>query len=240
MEADAHPRRSFLQQQTVNASSRKLIALIKGAYWIALLIIAAITMASFVLLQQMMAAQQRDDTLLTLASTQKALSQRVVFLANTLGGAAREDQPTLVASLRKAVGEFEANYDLLLERTGADERSKAPFDPSSVEGVLFSYPHHLDLFSTELAANGWRFISALETELGVPGADYRAGKETAVLDEIVADATLEGFTALGERIDALADARLDSTLSLHRTLFYSTIGVIILVALFIFRPMSDV
>ena len=39
---------------------------------------------------------------------------------------------------------------------------------------------------------------------------------------------------------ALANDRLDSTLDLHRTLFYSTIGIIILVALFIFRPMSDV
>ena len=61
-----------------------------------------------------------------------------------------------------------------------------------------------------------------------------------MLDETVANATLEGFTALGDRINALADARLDSTLALHRTLFYATIGIIILVALFIFRPMSDV
>ena len=61
-----------------------------------------------------------------------------------------------------------------------------------------------------------------------------------MLDETVANATLEGFTALGNRISALADARLDSTLDLHRTLFYATIGIIILVALFIFRPMSDV
>ena len=178
-------RQPFLQQP--NVSSRKLIALIKSAYWIALLIIAAITMASFILLQQMMAAQQRDDTLLTLASAQKALSQRVVFLANTIGDAPRENQLGLVASLRKAVGEFEANYDMLLERTDADALSTAPFDPKSIEGVLFSKPYHLDVFSTELAANGWRFISALETELGVPGADYRAGKETAVLDETVAN-----------------------------------------------------
>ena len=61
-----------------------------------------------------------------------------------------------------------------------------------------------------------------------------------MLDETVANATLEGFTALGNRINALADARLDSTLDLHRSLFYATIGIIILVALFIFRPMSDV
>src|SRR5688572_59435 len=228
MEADTRPRQPFLQQQAVNASSRKLITLIKSAYWIALLIIAAITMASFILLQQMMAAQQRDDSLLTLASTQKALSQRVVFLASVISDAPRKEQPTLVASLRKAVNEFETNYDILLERTGADPTSPDLLDPKSIESVLFGKPYHLDLFSTGLAANGRRFISALETELGVNGGNYLAGKERAILDETVANATLEGFTALSNRINALADARLESTLSLHRTLFYSTIGIIIL------------
>ncbi len=239
MESAVRPRQPFMQPP-VNAGSRKLSALIKSAYWFALLLIAAITMASFILLQQMMAAQQRDDSLLTLASAQKALSQRVVFLAGAIGNAPRPDQLALVKSLRKAVGEFEANYDLLLQRIAADPLSAVRFDPKSVESVLFDRPYHLDAFSTELAANGWRFISALETELGIPGADYRAGKETAVLDETVANATLEGFTALGNRINALADARLDSTLALHRTLFFLTIGIIVLVALFIFRPMSDV
>ncbi len=149
-------------QQQVNASSAKLILLIKSAYWFALLIIAAMAMASFVLLQQMMAAQQRDKELLTLASTQKALSQRVVFLANAADAAPREQQPALVAALRQANTEFEQNYDLLLQRTGADANSDARFDPNSIESVLFSKPYHLDYFCTGLAANGWRFIAALE------------------------------------------------------------------------------
>ena len=90
MEEAANPRQP-LTQQPVNTSSRKLIALIKSAYWIALLIIAAITMASFILLQQMMAAHQRDDALLTLSSAQKALSQRVVFLAGAISVSPREE-----------------------------------------------------------------------------------------------------------------------------------------------------
>src|SRR5262249_4018368 len=40
-------------------------------------------------------------------------------------------------------------------------------------------------------------------------------------------------------IDASAEKKLASTLSLHRNLFFATIGVILLVALFIFRPMSN-
>jgi len=152
-----------MQQQPVNSSSGKLILLIKSAYWIALLIIAAMATASFMLLQQMMAAQQRDEALLTLTSTQKALSQRVVFLANAANDAPRAEQPALVRALRKANTEFEANYDLLLARTRADPGSPALLDPKSIESVLFAKPYHLDFFSTGLAANGWRFISALET-----------------------------------------------------------------------------
>ena len=48
----------------------------------ALLIIAAMVMASYMLLQQMMAAQQHDRDAADIVSTQKALSQRVVFLAS--------------------------------------------------------------------------------------------------------------------------------------------------------------
>ncbi|MBX3581610.1 MAG: EAL domain-containing protein [Rhizobiaceae bacterium] len=228
-----------MQQQVVTTNSRRLIGLIKSAYWFALLVIAAITMTSFVMLQQMMAAQQRDDALQSLVSTQKALSQRVVFLAGVVTEATDKEQLSLIASLRRAVSEFETNQDILV-RSAAHSLSSYRMDTTSLEGVLYGPPHHLDLFSTELAANGWRLISALETELGVAGADYRAGKETAVLDETVADATLVGFTELSQRINGLTNARLDSTLRLHKTLFYMTIGIIVLVALFIFRPMSDV
>jgi diguanylate cyclase (GGDEF)-like protein len=231
-----------MSQQPANTSARRLILLFKGAYWIALLIIAAMAMASFILLQQMMAAQQHDQALLALTGTQKALSQRVVFLANAADTAPRNEQPALVRLLKEATNEFEKNYDLLLERTGADPLSPARHDPRTVEGVLFAKPHHLDFFSTGLAANGWRFIAALESQLGIgtSGFGYMAGRERAHLDETVARATLDGYAALGERIASNADQRLESLLDLHRTLFYATIGIIVLVALFIFRPMSNV
>ncbi len=231
-----------MSQQPANTSARKLILLFKSAYWIALLIIAAMAMASYILLQQMMAAQQHDQALLALTGTQKALSQRVVFLANAADSAPRTEQPALVALLREATNEFEKNYDLLLDRTNADPMSPARHDPRTVESVLFAKPHHLDFFSMGLAANGWRFISAFESQLGIgnSGVGYMAGRERARLDETVARATLDGYAALGERIASYADQRLESMLDLHRTLFYATIGIIVLIALFIFRPMSNV
>lgn len=227
-----------MSQQPVQTVSGKLILLIKAGYWLALLIIAAMVIASFILLQQMMATQQHNHTLLDIVSTQKTLSQRIVFLANATGAGSRDKQPALVSALKQATAEFETNYDLLLEQTGADPQSPAKLDPKSIESVLFAKPFHLDYFSVGLVANGGRLISAYESQFTGNGG-YKGGGERVNLDASVANATLSGYAALGQRISADADERSEKLLALHRTLFYATIGVIILVALFIFRPMSN-
>ncbi|CAN7608196.1 putative bifunctional diguanylate cyclase/phosphodiesterase [Mesorhizobium sp. LjRoot246] len=227
-----------MSQQPVQTVSGKLILLIKAGYWLALVIIAAMVIASFILLQQMMATQQHNHTLLDIVSTQKTLSQRIVFLASATGAASRDKQPALVSALKQATAEFETNYDLLLEQTGADPQSPAKLDPKSIESVLFAKPFHLDYFSVGLIANGDRLISAYESQFTGNGG-YKGGDERVNLDASVANANLSGYAALGQRISADADERSEKLLALHRTLFYATLGVIILVALFIFRPMSN-
>ncbi|RWC53638.1 EAL domain-containing protein [Mesorhizobium sp.] len=227
-----------MSQQPVQTVSGKLILLIKAGYWLALLIIAAMVIASFILLQQMMATQQHNHTLLDIVGTQKTLSQRIVFLAGATGAASRDKQPALVSALKQATAEFETNYDLLLEQTEADPQSPAKLDPKSIENVLFAKPFHLDYFSVGLVANGDRLISAYESQFTGNGG-YKGGDERVNLNASVANATLSGYAALGQRISADADERSEKLLALHRTLFYATLGVIILVALFIFRPMSN-
>ncbi|TGP27060.1 MULTISPECIES: EAL domain-containing protein [unclassified Mesorhizobium] len=227
-----------MSQQPVQSVSRKLILLIKTGYWLALTIIAAMVMASFILLQQLIAQQQHNDALLDIVSMQKALSQRIVFLASATGAATRDKQPALVTALKQATGEFETNYDRLLKETGADPLSPARNDPKSIEYVLFSKPFHLDYFSVGLIANGGRLVSSFQSQLGMQSDGYKGGGERAGLDASVANATLSGYAALGQRISAFANERSDEMLDLHRTLFFATIGVIVLVALFIFRPMS--
>ncbi|MER9181165.1 hypothetical protein [Mesorhizobium sp. M0482] len=78
-----------MSQQPVHAVSGRLILLIKSGYWLALLIIAAMVVASFILLQQVMSTQRHNQALLDIVSTQKALSQRIVFLAGATGSASR-------------------------------------------------------------------------------------------------------------------------------------------------------
>ena len=230
-----------MSQQPIQAISGRLILLIKSAYWIALLIIAAMATASFLLLQQMMAAQQRDSALLEIVSTQKTLSQRIVFLAGATDAASRDKQPALVAALKDATGQFEKNYDLLLDKTGADPNSPDRLDSASIDSILFSRPFHLDYFSVGLAANGWRMVSAFEARLNASYArtEYKVGQTQVPLDASIANATLSGYAALGQHISADAGQRSRNLLDLHRGLFFATIGVLILVALFIFRPMSN-
>ena len=108
-----------------------------------------------------------------------------------------------------------------------------------------------DKVDQEALASRWEAQATSAGDAGAggewqPGADdgdaisasSKGGAERVNLDASVANATLSGYAALGQRISAYADARSEQLLELHRTLFFATIGVIVLVALFIFRPMS--
>jgi diguanylate cyclase (GGDEF)-like protein len=225
----------------LGTGSDRLNVLIKSAYWIALMIIAGMAMGSYVILQQMLAAQQDDQATLGLASSQKALSQRIVMLANAAESAPADVRTRMIAGLKAATEDFELNYDALLKRVETDLTSVDKHNPGSIGGILFGQPHHLDYFSTNLAANSWRLIAALESSVGERGigGSYLAGTERARLDEKVATATMEGYSALAAGINALSQERLNRLLRLHSIFFYMTIAVIVLVTLFIFRPMSE-
>lgn len=220
--------------------SARLVRLMKAAYWAALAIIGGMVVASFLLLQQMIGSRQEDESLLALANAQKALSQRIVFLANAVETAPMDRKRSLVDSLRHANKTFETNYDTLLAQTQADtvagRRDQNPFD-----NLLFGAPHHLDYFSTSLAANGWRIIASAETLLGLRAEanPYYGGSERARLDDAVARATLDGYVALEKHIAAQASQRLGDLMDVHRYLFIGTMSVILLVGLFIFRPMTN-
>ncbi len=217
--------------------ANRLILFIRIAYSVALLIVGAMALATYLLLQHMMAAHQRDDALMALVDTQKTLSQRIVFLSNAARQANPEAQKSLIASLRGSIRQFEKNYDYLVKATEIDGPSPSS---ATVKEILLSGPHHLDNFTSSLIANGLRLASALETSSGlsIPGGGYQGSAERALLDDTVAGAALDGYTALGEHLATNSQKLLDRMLSVHRILFYAMVGVLLLVALFIFRPMT--
>jgi len=224
------------------SGSDRLILSIKSAYWAALLIIAGMALATYLLLDHMMATHKRDEALTAVVNVQKTLSQRIVFLVNAASLAAPDDKRALLVSLRRAADQFEQNHDRILEQLHAGGPTASADGEATVEDIFFAGPYHLDFFSTNLAANGRRFASALETRmgLGTTGVNYQGGDERARLDEQVANATLAGYEALDAHLAAQSHGLLERLLTMHRLLFYATIGVIGLVGLFIFRPMTEV
>lgn len=224
------------------AGSDRLIRSIKGAYWTALLIIAAMTLTTYLLLHDMLSAHQQDEELISMVGAQKTLSQRAVFLANAASLAAPEDVGELTRSLRAAVDQFEKNHDTILERLDAAGPAPLATAPGPATAIFFRTPHHLDYFSTKLAANGRRFAYALEAEIGSEASPvtYLERDERTWLEGTVANRTLSGYEALGAYLSAEARGLLDRLLVLHRLLFCATLGVICLVILFIFRPTTEV
>jgi diguanylate cyclase (GGDEF)-like protein len=225
-----------MAEQKPGSATGRLIVIIKSAYWIALAIIALMATASYILLQQMMTDHQADMRLLSLVSEQKAQSQRVVFLANAIDQAPSAEQFRLVRALEAANAEFGSNYAELKARLAAVTKDDGREEAKAIGRVLYAAPYRLDYYSTTLAANGHRLAKVLEAR--VAGTSTGTPKPSH-LDEAAARSTLAGYTALEGRITDFTNARLDRMLSLHLYLFYATMGIIILVALFIFRPMSE-
>ena len=86
--------------ETEQASgSARLTAQIKIAYWIALGLIGLMATASYMLLDRKLSDHQLDRRLLSFVSSQSALSQRIVFLANEAGATMRADRPALMSAL---------------------------------------------------------------------------------------------------------------------------------------------
>ncbi len=219
-------------RETLGAGSNRLLLAIKAAYWGAVILIAVVATASYMLVQTMLAEHEGDDSLLFEVSQQKALSQRIVYLAGAAERATPQDRPVRIDQLQSAADTFERGYDRLLSLTAA----VSTVDPE-IDGIMYG-KHHLDFFAGNLIANAHRLVGALRFEIDPGSSRYLGGRDRASLDGTVARATLEAFSALEARIAEGSRARMGNLLEAHRDLYFAIVGVIILVVLAIFRPMS--
>lgn len=221
--------------------SSRLTRQMKITYWIALFLIALMATASYWLLDRKLSEHRQDRELLYLVGAQGTLSQRIVFLANQIELARPEARPAMVVALKAATSDFERNYDQVLQISGVEDAQSPGRDDAMLESVLFEQPYHLDHFTTELVSRTRRFIAATEQEAGmnVLAAGYSARSELKHVDAAVADTTLRAYAELRERLSALINSRLGDMLAVHRMLYFLTIGLLIMVAMFIFRPMAN-
>jgi diguanylate cyclase (GGDEF)-like protein len=219
----------------------RLTRQMKITYWIALILITAMATASYWLLDRKLSEHRADRELLYLVSAQGTLSQRIVFLANQIELARPEARPAMVGELKAATSDFERNYDRMLDISGVEDAKAPGRDAAMFESILFEQPYHLDHFTTELASRTRRFIAATERESGmdVMASGYSARSELLHVDASVANTTLRGYAELRERLSSTINSRLGYMLSVHRTLYFLTIALLVLVAMFIFRPMAN-
>ena len=214
--------------------------LIKSAYWIALLLIAAMATGSYILLQQLIADHQRDENVVQLISSQKALSQRVIFLATATSLAQSDERAPLVAALRLATHDFENGYDQLVRLSAEKSQLIDKETKAAIKPIFYSAPHYLDYFSLGLLSNAKRLTAAYETPRGtVTEPHYRAGMEKALMDDTIARAVLTGYDALSVEISRINSQVLDRLLAVNRNIFLVTIGLLVLIGAFIFRPMAE-
>lgn len=230
-----------MSESQTGSGSARLTLQMRVAYWIALLLITAMATASYLLLDRKLSEHQRNRDLLTLVGLQGTLSQRTVFLANQVDHAKGAAKLPLIASLKASTAEFEHNYDSLLALAGVDSADNRTADTEMIEKILFGQPHHLDHFTTELASRTRRFIAASEREAGleVPASGYPAAYELQHLDDTIAATTLRAYSEMRERLLGLTNTRLGEMLATHRMLYFLTISLLAMVALFIFRPMAN-
>jgi diguanylate cyclase len=213
--------------------SAQLIVLIKSAYWIGLMIISVMVMTAFLLLRTMLAQQQADIQLSQLNATQTAISQRIIVLSRAIDETPAAYKPQLVDEMRRTTAEFRQNYEKLVKQIGADTSKTAP---EALRTVLYDEPFQLDLYSQFLIADAQRFVAVYDAK--VPPA--KGATQHAKLDITVANNTLAAYTELGARLESVSNERLEELLHFHQLLYYGTIAVIVIVALGIFRPMSNV
>jgi diguanylate cyclase (GGDEF)-like protein len=218
----------------------RLVLLVRAAYWGAVLIIAAMAMGSFLLVQEQLEDHRRNDTLVAMINQQKALSQRIVFLAGAAEAVPMDQRQPLIEMLERTIRQFELTYNVILRRTDVEASEGSVNAGHQAESILYGAPNHLDYFVSGLIANGRRLVAALQREavMGLEGPAAGRDSDRAQLDETIASATLAGFTALERRISAVSLAKLTDLRNTHRYLFYAIIGIIVMVVLLIFRPMT--
>ncbi|MCB1467265.1 MAG: EAL domain-containing protein [Rhizobiaceae bacterium] len=218
------------------AATDKLIVMMKAAYWAGLFIIAGMTMASYLLLSNLMERQHIDASVASLNGSQMALSQRILVLQRNINEAPEGWRGQLIAELGARIEQFERGYERLSHYLENEPFSGIESGPASVRDVLHGEPYQLDLYSQFLIANARQALAAFA---GDGSAAKRTEAERSFADFTIGNATLTGYAQLERRIAAGSAQRLEKMLRVHNWLYYGTIAVIVLVALFIFRPMAN-
>jgi diguanylate cyclase (GGDEF)-like protein len=231
-----------MTKPAARAGDTGLILQLRAACWAALLIMAAMALASYVYLHQLMGMHLDNHALAALVGAQNTLSQRIAYLAEAAAGTQGSDRPQLLQELAATTADFQRNQELLLSQTGVNSGSAAAPNGNRIDDVLFSAPYRLDRHAKALIANTGRLVAALGAPAEAAAAleSVPATHERLTPVREVADGAMSGFNALQRQIAGQDEERLDGMLTTHAALFVAKLVALLVVGTFIFRPITKV
>lgn len=198
-------------------------------YLLALGILAAIAMLSDYLLQQKLAEERSRSAVVNLCGRQRMLCQRIAFLVQRMVAEAGSPSTAERQQLRVAIDEMSNALHALLHGD-PDRHIPAPPSPE-IAALYFGQPQRLaqELRDYLQAARTVCELPAEQLDTGNPTVRYVLQRASAPLpirlDELVAR-----YQAEGER--GIANLQ-----HLERTVMLITLIILLLMVLFIFRPM---
>lgn len=219
---------------------------VRGAYWIALSLVAMLATASYVLLGGIIQSNHDDGRLLDLAGRQQMLSQRIVALTDEVRDARTQwMRETAVKRMNGAIAEFKDNYREITG-LGPGEYDPAKFARSTTlsagaRDIIENAPYNVGYYTDQLISLATRFLANMPATVdGELTPSRSAARSTAaVLTGETAEDVLRGYSQLSKRFALEAANRVSYTAEMHTIVFFMMIGLLGLEALFIFRPMSS-
>jgi len=218
-----------MSEQVEPTSSARLARQIRAAYVVGLALVAAMATISFWSMSIHLNEQKRNTDVLSLLNDQAAAMQEMTALARTVDGTNPAIAAILIDHLEATYRKFSDRHKALVDTAGG-----------SAAAIFFARPYNLDHFSTTLAARVKRLVAQARTDLArTRGENFRLSEPFGQAEEALTHSIERAFAAVNQEFAEHADRSLADTLAAHRTIYVSTLALLGLVGLVIFRPMAQ-
>ncbi len=198
-------------------------------YLFALGVLALVAIVSDYVLQKQIKAERKRGAVVNISGQQRMLSQRVAFYAMRL---AHSQSPGERAELRRELADAIARMNSSLNGliNGDSTLSLPNHSSAEVQAIYFSPPHSLQKRVQKFLAESKALCQAPENELKSenPHLQYLSVGATGLLYSL---------NELVKQYQKESEAGIARLQKLERTVMVITIFVLLMMALFIFRPM---
>jgi diguanylate cyclase len=218
---------------------------VRGAYWVAIGLVAVLATFSYFLLAGIIESNRSDSRLLDLAGSQQMLSQRIVMLANEAHNTRSEwVRRNAIAQMQRATAEFRDNYTAITGLEPAQDFASGPtYDgplSDKARALIAAAPYNVAFYTRQLLNAAGKLIQTLPSadDGGAGMVQSQASEIVQSLTGDISEGVLRGYAELAHRFAAEATERIAYTARINSIIFVMMLALLGLEALLIFRPMS--